>query len=209
MNLSANETTPYHRGIAADRFTHHPIEKTRVPISPQLRARRDLLLHSNHPPQASHPHLRCRAACVADLFPKRPSPTPVSDRGDRAVARSPALCVDPAPRQLRLLDTLAIDQERVHTHLVTPRRHSSLAAELRREKPASGNAGSTSTRAETRDDFKHCLDYLHVNPLKHHLVQRVRDWPWSSFHRYVKLGEYTPEWGSADIWYGDEWNKYE
>jgi putative transposase len=58
-------------------------------------------------------------------------------------------------------------------------------------------------------DLKRCADYLHVNPLKHGLVNRVIDWPWSSFHRYVRLGEYEPNWGSANIWYGDEWNHYE
>ncbi|HEX6962045.1 MAG TPA: transposase, partial [Lacipirellula sp.] len=30
-------------------------------------------------------------------------------------------------------------------------------------------------------DMKRCVDYVHVNSLKHGLVQRVRDWPWSSF----------------------------
>jgi putative transposase len=58
-------------------------------------------------------------------------------------------------------------------------------------------------------DWKRCVDYVHVNPLKHGLVARVIDWPWSSFHRYVRLGEYTPDWGNADIWYGDEWKAYE
>lgn len=58
-------------------------------------------------------------------------------------------------------------------------------------------------------DMKRCTDYLHVNPLKHGLVKRVVDWPWSSFHRYVRLGEYSPEWGNANIWHGDEWRHYD
>jgi len=58
-------------------------------------------------------------------------------------------------------------------------------------------------------DMKRCVDYVHVNPLKHRLVGRVRDWPWSSFHRYVRLGEYAVEWGDAGAWYGDEWDEYE
>jgi putative transposase len=41
---------------------------------------------------------------------------------------------------------------------------------------------------------------LHVNPLKHGLVQRVRDWPWSSFHRFVSRGQYPLDWGSAAEW---------
>ena len=46
------------------------------------------------------------------------------------------------------------------------------------------------------DDFKRCLDYVRYNPVKHGLVERVRDYPWSSFTRYVRLGEYELEWGS-------------
>lgn len=58
-------------------------------------------------------------------------------------------------------------------------------------------------------DLKRCVDYLHANPLKHGLVDCVRDWPWSSFHRYVRLGEYDADWGSADEWWGDEWERME
>lgn len=58
-------------------------------------------------------------------------------------------------------------------------------------------------------DLKRCVDYLHVNPLKHGLVDRVAVWPWSSFHRYVSLGEYSADWGSADEWFGDEWKRFE
>ena len=57
------------------------------------------------------------------------------------------------------------------------------------------------------DDLKRCLDYLHFNPVKHHLVDRVRDWPWSSFHRYVGLGEYDRDWGgSSEIYGGEFWD---
>ena len=58
-------------------------------------------------------------------------------------------------------------------------------------------------------DLKRCVDYVHVNPLKHGLVQRVRDWPWSSFHRYVRLGEYSADWGRSNDWYGDEFTNAE
>lgn len=58
-------------------------------------------------------------------------------------------------------------------------------------------------------DLKRCLDYLHVNPVKHNVVQRVCDWPWSSFHRYVSLGEYSLDWGNANAWHGDEFRHFE
>jgi len=48
------------------------------------------------------------------------------------------------------------------------------------------------------EDLKRCVDYVHWNPKKHGYVANVRDWPWSSFHRYVGLGEYTHDWGAKD-----------
>jgi putative transposase len=44
------------------------------------------------------------------------------------------------------------------------------------------------------NDFACHLDYIHINPVKHGLVTRVRDWPYSSFHRMVKLGVYPDDW---------------
>jgi putative transposase len=44
------------------------------------------------------------------------------------------------------------------------------------------------------DDFRRHVDYVHVNPLKHQLVQRVRDWPYSTFHRHVRSGVYPEDW---------------
>ncbi|SFB64255.1 REP-associated tyrosine transposase [Azotobacter beijerinckii] len=46
-------------------------------------------------------------------------------------------------------------------------------------------------------DFRHHLDYLHGNPLKHGLVERVADWPWSSFHRWARQGAYPADWAGA------------
>ena len=43
-------------------------------------------------------------------------------------------------------------------------------------------------------DYKRHLDYIHSNPVKHGLVDAVRDWEYSSFHRYVRLGEYDLDW---------------
>jgi putative transposase len=40
------------------------------------------------------------------------------------------------------------------------------------------------------DDLKGCIDYIHWNPVKHGLVEHVQDYPWSTFHRFVRLGEY-------------------
>jgi REP-associated tyrosine transposase len=45
------------------------------------------------------------------------------------------------------------------------------------------------------DELKRCVDYIHHNPLKHGLVNRVMDWPWSTFHRFLEQGEYPDNWG--------------
>jgi putative transposase len=44
------------------------------------------------------------------------------------------------------------------------------------------------------DDFERHIDYVHINPVKHGFVTRVSDWPYSSFHRMVKLGIYPEDW---------------
>ena len=41
------------------------------------------------------------------------------------------------------------------------------------------------------------INYIHYNPVKHGLVQRVCDWPWSGFLQYVGMGFYEKEWGVA------------
>jgi len=48
-------------------------------------------------------------------------------------------------------------------------------------------------------DFRKHLDYLHGNPLKHGLVQRLVDWPWSSFHRWRARGIYPHDWGGEGV----------
>lgn len=45
------------------------------------------------------------------------------------------------------------------------------------------------------DDFARHVDYIHFNPVKHGLARRVRDWPYSSFHRYVREGLMPDDWG--------------
>ena len=44
-------------------------------------------------------------------------------------------------------------------------------------------------------DFRYHFDYIHYNPVKHGLVRRVRDWPYSTFHRYARQGIYSEDWG--------------
>ena len=48
------------------------------------------------------------------------------------------------------------------------------------------------------NDLEHCVDYIHWNPRKHKLVEQVRNYRWSSFHRFVQLGQYGIDWGGSD-----------
>ena len=49
-------------------------------------------------------------------------------------------------------------------------------------------------------DYAAHMDYLHINPLKHGLVQSVADWPYSSFHRLVEAGVYPKDWaGEGEV----------
>jgi len=46
-------------------------------------------------------------------------------------------------------------------------------------------------------DLEAHFDYIHYNPVKHGLVARPQDWPWSSFHRWVRAGHYPIGWGGC------------
>ena len=43
------------------------------------------------------------------------------------------------------------------------------------------------------EDFNRHVDYIHFNPVKHGLVKEMEEWPWSSFHRYQKMGYYPKD----------------
>jgi putative transposase len=47
---------------------------------------------------------------------------------------------------------------------------------------------------DDRDLANHC-DYIHYNPVKHGLARCPRDWPYSTFSRFVDAGDYPPDWG--------------
>jgi len=44
-------------------------------------------------------------------------------------------------------------------------------------------------------DLERHVNYIHFNPVKHCLVTTVRDWPYSSFHLYVRRGLLPEDWG--------------
>ncbi|WP_333850056.1 REP-associated tyrosine transposase [Leclercia sp.] len=44
------------------------------------------------------------------------------------------------------------------------------------------------------NDLRRHRDYICINPLKHGYVARVKDWPYSTFHRDVRDGLYPEDW---------------
>ncbi len=44
-------------------------------------------------------------------------------------------------------------------------------------------------------DYEMHTNYIHYNPVRHGIVKHVKDWPYSTFHRYVGNNIYPPDWG--------------
>jgi putative transposase len=48
-------------------------------------------------------------------------------------------------------------------------------------------------------DYAAHMDYIHYNPVKHGWAFTVQEWPYSSFHRLVKMGIYPLNWEGLDL----------
>jgi putative transposase len=48
-------------------------------------------------------------------------------------------------------------------------------------------------------DFDAHFDYIHWNPVKHGYVTKPKDWQHSTFHRWVKDGVYSHNWGTGIV----------
>lgn len=49
------------------------------------------------------------------------------------------------------------------------------------------------------NDLLNHIAYIHFNPVKHGLVQCVKDWPYSSFHHFVEQGKLSVDWGVDSV----------
>lgn len=54
-------------------------------------------------------------------------------------------------------------------------------------------------RIRDERDFVQHIDYIHYNPVKHGLVNRPVDWPFSSIHRYIGQGVLPENWGESPL----------
>ncbi len=48
-------------------------------------------------------------------------------------------------------------------------------------------------------DFSRHVDYIHYNPVKHGYADAPVNWPYSSFHHYVRAGVYPADWGAEKM----------
>ena len=51
-------------------------------------------------------------------------------------------------------------------------------------------------RIHTEKDFRHHMDYIHFNSVKHGLSQSPAEWPYSTIHRLIAKGVYTQDWAT-------------
>ena len=58
------------------------------------------------------------------------------------------------------------------------------------------------------NDYQTHMDYCHFNPVKHGLVKRVQDWPYSSFHKQVGLGNYRIDWAGNGLAEHEEFGEF-
>lgn len=47
-------------------------------------------------------------------------------------------------------------------------------------------------------DLNKHIDYVHYNPVKHGHVTNVKDWKYSTFHKFVKANMYDFNWGNNE-----------
>jgi putative transposase len=53
-------------------------------------------------------------------------------------------------------------------------------------------------QVQSEEELAALCDYIHYNPVKHGIVTIPRDWPHSSFARFVEAGQYSEDWGRSD-----------
>jgi len=49
------------------------------------------------------------------------------------------------------------------------------------------------------NDLQNHFDYIHFNPLKHGLVDKIENWQWSTYHKYLKMGYYDESTAAFDF----------
>lgn len=159
----------------------------------------DLLFHRRYLPSLAPPD-HCRSQEIAPLGLGRcPEAVPVLDRGGVFVAGPYPLHLDNA----RWRRDYSIPWKEIKRLFTKGYLEQVGPGEMRNDSRMSrGEAAIWQRRfwehtIRDEEDLNRHRDYIHYNPVKHGLVKSVSDWPWSSFHRYMKMGYYEAGWGDA------------
>ncbi|HZR38340.1 MAG TPA: transposase [Nevskia sp.] len=101
------------------------------------------------------------------------------------------------PDHLHLLCTLPEGDDAYSERIRLLKRNFTAALSGQIELPGKGLWQPRFWEHTVRDeaDFQRHFDYIHFNPVKHGYVNRVADWPYSSFHKHVKNGLLAADWG--------------
>ena len=75
-------------------------------------------------------------------------------------------------------------------------KHKQSGARVRKREQAVWQRRFWEHQIRDERDFAQHVDYIHFNPVSHGLVAAPKDWPYSSFHRYVRDGCYPIDWGA-------------
>jgi hypothetical protein len=139
----------------------------------------------------SGPHRR-----TTGIGPVRLVQTTVSHRRLGGFTRTPARGMDLADGRSRLFRPMEADQEPLFPAACQDGRAA--------RKKSTGEYELWQSRfwehtIRDESDFAYHIEYIHYNPVKHGLVKRVRDWPYSTFHRDVAAGLYSPDWGGGTL----------
>jgi putative transposase len=79
-------------------------------------------------------------------------------------------------------------------HCPAEYKHQRSFARLKKQEQAIWQRRFWEHQIRDERDFTQHVDYIHYNPVKHQLVGAPRDWPYSSFHRYVEQGICPSDW---------------
>jgi putative transposase len=77
-------------------------------------------------------------------------------------------------------------------------RHAPLGSRRRKKERAVWQRRFWEHQLRDDRDFTHHVEYIHYNPVRHKYAAAPEDWPFSSFHKYVRQGKYARTWGAGD-----------
>jgi putative transposase len=74
--------------------------------------------------------------------------------------------------------------------------HVPLGSRQRKQEQAVWQRRFWEHRIRDAEDFARHVEYIHYNPVRHAYAAAPVDWPFSSFHKFVRQGKYAPTWGA-------------